>query len=311
MYDLTSDTDNQQMDAPPGQAIEPAGTASLMSLPDTADQRTELYTRLRALIDNATESVRTLKEENVTLAGQNAELTERISTLEQRIRAVTTDLANDEMALRKSAEVLEQVLKSTPVAPARAIRAIPPVERPAPQPVESAPLAMEEPVAQMPPLEQQEQPTETEAAAGPAAIAETEAMAETEAPEMMAPAEQAEPVSPAMEETGPIPAPAQESEPVAPVVRAVGGIAGTYTLIAYPFVRFSDLGQFQASLQKLAGVHDVQVRRFAQGTLEMRLGYDGGSDLAATLRGMETDIEDVQEEEPYRLRVRLRTHQDA
>ena len=86
---------------------------------------------------------------------------------------------------------------------------------------------------------------------------------------------------------------------------------GSYTLIAYPFVRFSDLGQFQAALQKLSGVHDVQVRRFAQGTLEMRVGYTGTTDLATTLRSLVTEVEDVQEEEPSRLRVRLRTSQDT
>ncbi len=64
-------------------------------------------------------------------------------------------------------------------------------------------------------------------------------------------------------------------------------------------------------MQKLTGVHDVQVRRFAQGTLEMRIGYGGPTDLATTLRTLATEIEDVQEEEPYKLRVRLRTSQDS
>jgi hypothetical protein len=97
----------------------------------------------------------------------------------------------------------------------------------------------------------------------------------------------------------------------APAARSAAPEDGSYTLIAYPFVRFSDLGQFQAALQKLAGVHDVQVRRFAQGTLEMRVGYTGTTDLATTLRTLATEVEDVQEEEPSRLRVRLRTGQDA
>ncbi|HEY8292487.1 MAG TPA: hypothetical protein VIG44_08360, partial [Thermomicrobiales bacterium] len=126
----------------------------------------------------------------------------------------------------------------------------------------------------------------------------------------------------ATEETGPIPqlessespAPAEHDERnedervVAP--RIAPRTDGTYTVVAYPFVRFSDLGQFQAALQKLTGVHDVQVRRFAQGTLEMRIGYSGGTDLATTLRTMATEVEDVQEEEPYHLRVRLHTSQD-
>ncbi len=101
------------------------------------------------------------------------------------------------------------------------------------------------------------------------------------------------------------------AESSVPAARAVSHEEGSYTLIAYPFVRFSDLGQFQAALQKLAGVHDVQVRRFAQGTLEMRIGYTGATDLATTLRTLATEVEDVQEEEPNRLRVRLRTSQDA
>jgi len=82
-------------------------------------------------------------------------------------------------------------------------------------------------------------------------------------------------------------------------------MAGTYTLVVYPFTRFSDLGQFQSVLQEVVGVHDVQVRRFAQGTLEMRLGYDGTIPLPQALHNLSIGIEDVEEEEPYRLRVRL------
>jgi hypothetical protein len=125
-------------------------------------------------------------------------------------------------------------------------------------------------------------------------------------------------VTASMDETGPISQPEPPS-PTAPdeerserviAPRPANGTDGTYTLIASPFVRFSDLGQFQAALQKLTGIHDVQVRRFAQGTLEMRIGYSGATDLATTLRTLATEIEDVQEEEPYQLRVRLRTSQD-
>jgi hypothetical protein len=86
---------------------------------------------------------------------------------------------------------------------------------------------------------------------------------------------------------------------------------GVYTLITYPFVRFSDLGQFQAALQRLQGVHDVQVRRFAQGTLEMTARYEGETNLATALRGLTAEIEEVREEAPYRLRVRLRARADA
>ncbi len=97
--------------------------------------------------------------------------------------------------------------------------------------------------------------------------------------------------------------------PVAPLAPMANGVseryAGTYTLVVYPFTRFSDLGQFQSALQELVGIHDVQVRRFAQGTLEMRLSYDGASALPQALRGLPIRVEDVEEEEPYRLRVRL------
>ena len=43
----------------------------------------------------------------------------------------------------------------------------------------------------------------------------------------------------------------------------------------------------------------------------MRIGYSGPTDLATTLRTLAAEIEDVREEEPYQLRVRLRTSQDA
>jgi hypothetical protein len=159
----------------------------------------------------------------------------------------------------------------------------------------------------------------------PAPLMSEEATSETEvhaAPEMetqtKAEMERAAPSS--MEDTGPIATP----EPPASITRGeyderervvaprMGNKTdGTYTLIASPFVRFSDLGQFQAALQKLTGVHDAQVRRFAQGTLEMRIGYSGTTDLATTLRTLATEIEDVSEEEPYQLRVHLRTSQNA
>lgn len=87
--------------------------------------------------------------------------------------------------------------------------------------------------------------------------------------------------------------------------------AGTYTLVVYPFTRFSDLGQFQSALHAFAGIHDVQVRRFAQGTLEMRLTYNGASPLTQALRDLPVRVQDVDEEEPYRLRVRLDLHNDS
>lgn len=130
----------------------------------------------------------------------------------------------------------------------------------------------------------------------------------------MAPSEPA-PEPPPVQQTAPIPIerPVETPPPpmpIAPPVQAVqsGGSAekstGMYALVAYPFTRFSDLGQFQSSLQELVGIHDVQVRRFAQGTLEMRLAYDGVSPLTNALQSL-SSVQNVEEEEPYRLRVRL------
>ncbi len=101
----------------------------------------------------------------------------------------------------------------------------------------------------------------------------------------------------------PLPLPARRPTPVP--TSGNEKVSGTYTLVVYPFTRFSDLGQFQSVLQELVGIHDVQVRRFAQGTLEMRLGYDGTVPLPQALHNLSVGIEDVEEEEPYRLRVRL------
>lgn len=277
--------------AAPAANDEPGASRSLERVesgalvPQGGDQRTELYARLRAIIDNATESIRTLKEENATLATQNTEMSGRIGTLEQRIRAVTADLAGDELALRRSAEVLEQVLKSPP-------EAAPPLEATAPP----APPPPGEPEGEMPVGDPSAETAQIPIPAEEEAVMEQEATPPT--PEVKEP-----PTAPsvanvaAMEETAPAP-------------RSVPSPDGTYTVIAYPFVRFSDLGQFQSALQKLTGVHDVQVRRFAQGTLEMHLGYTGATDLTTTLRSL-AEVEDVREEEPSRLRVRLRTSQDA
>ncbi len=289
MHDLSNQPLND--DRGDQQSLEQTDRAALVQQEPT-DHRIELYARLRSIIDNATESIRVLKDENTTLATQNTEMTDRISTLEYRIRAVTADLASDELALRQSAEVLERVLQGTPTgtgAPVAA-EASPETTDPAPSAMENAPSAMVSPEIYT-------------------------AMAEPEPEAAMPVMEQA--VDPAMEETGPIP----QAEPPMPregnedervvAPRLTSKPDGTYTLVAYPFVRFSDLGQFQAALQRLAGVHDVQVRRFAQGTLEMRIGYSGATDLATTLRTLVTEIEDVQEEEPYQLRVRLRTSQDT
>ncbi len=301
-------------------SLEQTDPAALVPQSDQRDHRTELYTRLRNIIDNATESIRVLKGENAALTAQNAEMTDQIGTLEYRIRTVTADLASDELALRKSAEMLEQVLQGTPTGAVASIDADIP-----PETADSAPSAMEDDPSAITPPEshtamsepESEAESETELELEPEAEPELEMEAEPEA--AMPVMEQA--VDSAMADTGPIPQPEplpapnehdeddEDERVVAPQLASRPD--GTYTLIAYPFVRFSDLGQFQAALQKLAGVHDVQVRRFAQGTLEMRIGYSGATDLATTLRTLATEIEDVHEEEPYQLRIRLRTTQDS
>ncbi len=294
-YRSNDDLNTQAAVSGNARSLEQADRAALVRQPDASDHRTELYARLRNIIDNATESIRVLKDENAALVARNVEMTDRIGMLEYRIHTVTANLASDELALRKSAEVLEQVLQGTPT------ETVAPVAADASQAANPAPSAMAppEPHAAMPEPEPE---------------AEAEAEPEAAMPVM----EQA--VDSAMADTGPIPQPEMPAPPatsarderarvVAP--RPALGTDGAYTLIAYPFVRFSDLGQFQAALQKLAGVHDVQVRRFAQGTLEMRIGYSGATDLATTLRTLATEIEDVREEEPFQLRVRLRTSQDS
>ncbi len=80
---------------------------------------------------------------------------------------------------------------------------------------------------------------------------------------------------------------------------------GSYALIAHPFARFSDLGQFQTAIQALPGVHNVRVRRFAQGTLEMRVDYDGTTPLTTLLRGLPLSLDAVVQEESFRLRIHL------
>lgn len=78
-----------------------------------------------------------------------------------------------------------------------------------------------------------------------------------------------------------------------------------YALIAQPFARFTDLGGFQSAVQALPGIHNVRVRRFAQGVLEMRVDYDGAAPLADLLRRLAQPVEEVTHEDPARLRIRL------
>ena len=292
MPDLT----NQPLNDDPGdqRALEHTNRSALVSQPGAMDYRTELYARLRTIIDNATESIRVLRDENAALITQNAEMSNQIGTLEQRLRVVTMDLASDELALRKSAEVLEQVMKGNPSTPA-APAAMSPARADSSSHAAADTIPARESPAVTPAMPEPElEPEKAALVTEPAASSPTADTGPIPQPEPTAPFAPVEP-----DERERAIAPRRGSEP-----------DGTYTVIASPFVRFSDLGQFQAALQKLTGVHDVQVRRFAQGTLEMRIGYSGATDLATTLRMLATEVEDVHEEEPYQLRVRLRSSQD-
>ena len=89
------------------------------------------------------------------------------------------------------------------------------------------------------------------------------------------------------------------------VVDSIGSSLRDYALIAQPFARFTDLGGFQSAVQALPGIHNVRVRRFAQGVLEMRVDYDGPAPLADLLRHLAQPVEEVTQEDPTRLRIRL------
>lgn len=293
---LNDDPGSREADPDSQRSLEHRDPTALVQRSESGDYRTELYARLRNIIDNATESIRNLKEENAALSEQNTKLADRIGMLEYRIRTVTTELTNDELALRKSAEVLEQVLRGTPTGTVASA----PISAP-PAPANLATSAVRDISTMKPTASSSPMP---EPAGAPEPEPATSPTEQTGAPSMedgIAPSSQPEPLSPVASDE-------DESEAVIASPRT-NGASETYTLIASPFVRFSDLGQFQAALQKLTGIHDVQVRRFAQGTLEMRIGYSGATDLATTLRTLATEIEDVREEEPYQLRVRLRTSQ--
>lgn len=307
-------------------ALQPMDRASLTT--QVNDPRTELYARLRTIIDNATESIRALKEENAAVREEsdavrheNSALKEENATLADQIRVVTAELAQDERALSESAAALEQLLRDTPTAEPTPITAVPSASEPAmemapemtgeaaPAPEASEDLdapvmeAAEEPATEA--MEPDASPVMTEAEVTDTPAMET-APAEMSGEESVAPPSE-EPVDEEMPAPPPIPIKTEESDAMVAAAKQ----DAAYTLIAYPFVRFSDLGQFQTALQKLTGVHDIQVRRFAQGTLEMRISYDGVSDLASALRTLETEVEDVREEAPDRLRLRLRASHDA
>jgi hypothetical protein len=272
---------------------------------DAVSERTELMNRLRAIIDDATQSVRTLKEENAALARRARELEDRNGMLEQRLRLLTSGLSRDEQALRQSIDRLTQALR-TPIEPPAA----PESASGGSSPATAAPMnELADTREGTGPSPDAAEPT------APPPVAPQEPMgapAATAAPENVAVAGSSERTSEAAPVAQPA-APAPEETDHAADTAAMPAVTtgGVYTLITYPFVRFSDLGQFQAALQRLQGVHDVQVRRFAQGTLEMTARYEGETNLITALRNLTTEIEEVREEAPYRLRIRLRARTDA
>jgi hypothetical protein len=116
--------------------------------------------------------------------------------------------------------------------------------------------------------------------------------------------------------TGRLPGPDDESLLTGDAV-AEGGTPGagpappsqapaSYILIAQPFGRFSDLGRFQTAVQALRGVQNARVRRFAQGSLEMRLDYDGAAPLRDALAGLTLAVEAVEQIDSEHLMIRLR-----
>ena len=93
--------------------------ALVLSTDAPGSSRNELLNRLRAIIDDATQSVRTLKEENAALAQQNRQLEDQNAALEQRLRLLTAGITQDEQALRQSVDRLAEILR-TPTSPAAA-----------------------------------------------------------------------------------------------------------------------------------------------------------------------------------------------
>jgi hypothetical protein len=94
-----------------------AGDPSLVQQAESPDHRAELYARLRTIIETATESVRTLRDENAALKCEVADISERNAALDRRRRAATVDLESDERALRESADLLDQLLRGEVAVP--------------------------------------------------------------------------------------------------------------------------------------------------------------------------------------------------
>lgn len=90
---------------------------SLVRQSELPDHRIELYARLRTIIETASDTIRTLKEENAAHERQIAEVTNRNVVLDGRLRAATMDLESDERALSESADLLDQLLRGEVASP--------------------------------------------------------------------------------------------------------------------------------------------------------------------------------------------------
>lgn len=90
-----------------------------------------------------------------------------------------------------------------------------------------------------------------------------------------------------------------------------GPTDGRFTILVYPFGRFSDLAAFQTALQEIPGAHDVRVRRFAEGTLEVSVTYDGIVPLVDAIRGSTFPLDNVSMDDPGIILVRVRNRDAA
>jgi len=110
-------SNDQAPDPATQQMVVRADYPSLVRQAEPPDHRVELYARLRTILETATESIRTLKEENAALQRANAEMSDQNSTLGQQLRAATVDLEREELALRESADLLDQLLRGDAASP--------------------------------------------------------------------------------------------------------------------------------------------------------------------------------------------------
>jgi hypothetical protein len=262
------------------------------------DGEGELAPRLQSLATDVLHRFRAIQQENAALLQQVATLeaqveallseriglVARVRSLEEQIEHLQAEHASEQAVLEKLVAELE-----------RASRRMARVER---QPIPIRPFTAPLPGFAPPDLLPVGEPVSAATAApddqSPAARFQHPAISDEEtllgAVAVTAPLRET-----GLREPAPVAAPPGQGSPA----------ASSYALIAHPFARFSDLGQFQAAVQALPSVHNVRVRRFAQGTLEMRVDYDGSAPLTDVLRGLPLPVEDVAQEEPFRLRVRL------